>query len=99
MSDTFFGLPAEVWAAICLDIATFYTILWPRPVPGRVRPPMTAFILRWFHALTWVALALAALSVKYVGWTPAQVLALASVAAYITFIVFLIRERTYMARK
>lgn len=99
MSNTFFGLPVEVWAAICLGVAAFYTMLWPRPVPGRVRPPLTAFILRWLHALTWVALALAALAVKYAGWTVAQVLALTGLACYIIFIVFLIRERTHMARK
>jgi hypothetical protein len=50
-------------------------------------------VLRWFHAITWLCLGLASLSLKYVGATAAQVLGVLGFLGYITFMVVFVREK------
>ena len=74
MQNTLMGLPVEIWAVICLAVAVIYFNFWPRP-PRTATVPRTAWqqlVLRWFHSLTWLFLAFAALSLKFVGVTAAQ---------------------------
>jgi hypothetical protein len=93
MDNTLLGLPVEIWALGCFAVAVVYAYLWPRPPRAKQRSPWEHFVLRWLHALTWLWLGLAALSVKYVGPTAAQFLGLLSLASYITFMVTLVREK------
>lgn len=58
---TFWGMPWFVWGIVCLIIAAIYARIWPRPVDRaalRPYPRLQFFVLRWFHALVWVLLAL-----------------------------------------
>jgi hypothetical protein len=93
MNSTFWGLPVEVWVGLCLVVAGFYGVIWPRPTPGEQRSPWAAFILRWGHALVWVLLAAALLAYRFVGLLPAQVLGLSGAALYVLFMVTIISSR------
>jgi hypothetical protein len=93
MESTLWGLPVEVWVGLCLAVAAFYTVLWPRPLPGEHRSPWTAFVLRWGHALVWVLLAAALLVYRFWDPLPAQLLGLSGLALYILFMATLLRRR------
>lgn len=58
--DQFAVLPSTVWAALCLLIAAIYVRVWPRGRASTARG-LRYLILRWFHALVWVLLAIAIL--------------------------------------
>jgi len=93
MNSTFWGLPVEGWVGLCLAVAGFYWVVWPRPTPDERRSVWTGFILRWGHALVWVLLAAALLAYRFVGLLTAQVLGLAGLALYILFMTTLIGRR------
>ncbi len=93
MNSTFWGLPVEVWVGLCLAVAAFYTMLWPRPLRGEQRSLWTASVLRWGHALVWVLLAAAFLAYRFFGLLPAQLLGLSGLALYIVFMATLLRRR------
>lgn len=93
MSETLLGVPVEMVAAICIAVAVLYFIYWPKPGPAQIRPLWRAVVLRWFHGLTWVALALAALSLKYLGLAVAQVLGVVGLIAYLLFMAALLTDR------
>lgn len=59
MSNVLFGLPLYLWGLICMAIAGLYAVLWPKPRPGQVRPAWAHLVLRWFHSLVWLLLAVA----------------------------------------
>ena len=61
-ATTLFGLPWYVWGLLCLAVAAVYLLgrLHPSHKNGApARPPWRQFVLRWFHSLVWVLLALA----------------------------------------
>jgi hypothetical protein len=69
-------------AAICLLIALVYVFIWPgRKNPERTRqyPIWQRIVLRWFHSLTWVLIAVAC-----VTWSK-----LPAAAAFVVYMVFL----------
>jgi hypothetical protein len=73
-------------ALICLLIAVVYLFMWPgRKDPDRVRqlPLWRRMVLRWFHSLTWVLIAVACLL-----WSK-----LTAVVACIVYLVFLVTAR------
>lgn len=95
MNDTLMGLPVEFWAILCFLVGGAYITFWPRP-PRSATAPRTGlehFVLRWFHAATWFCLGLATLALKFFGVNAAVTLGLIGLAGYITFMVFLIREK------
>lgn len=93
MQETLLGVPVEMIAAICIAVAALYAVYWPKPGPGVERVQWRAFVLRWFHAMTWVGLALATLAFKYLGQTPAQVLGVIALLVYLTFMATLLTDR------
>lgn len=95
MDNTLMGIPVEIVAAICFAIAAAYATFWPRPPRTATEPrsPWQQFVLRWFHALTWICLGLAALAVKFAGISAAQLLGLLGLAGYLTFMVVFVREK------
>jgi hypothetical protein len=82
-------------AIICFAIAGTYANIWPRPPRSATAPrsAMQQFILRWFHALTWICLGLAALALKFVGVDAAVILALVGLAGYFVFMTVFMREK------
>lgn len=93
MQDTLLGFPVEMIAAVCIAVAVLYVIYWPKPAPGQLRAPWRAVVLRWFHALTWIVLALAVLAFKFLGLAAAQTLGVVGVVVYVTFMAALLTDR------
>ena len=61
-ATSLFGIPWYVWGLACLAVAAVYLVAWPRPPrksSAPARPPWRQFVLRWFHSLVWLLLALA----------------------------------------
>ena len=99
MNTPLLGVPWPIWGIVCLVLGTVYLVIWPRPRttarPVR-RPAWRHFILRWFHALVWLLLALACFI--QAGWLPggpiiATAIALLSLPAYAIFVATLLLER------
>ncbi|HEY1262274.1 MAG TPA: hypothetical protein VGF06_02055 [Terriglobales bacterium] len=75
---------------ICVLISIVYVFLWPgRKDPDRIRqrPLWRRIVLRWFHSITWLLIALAVIL-----WS--KVVAGIAAAVYIIFIVVSNQERT-----
>ena len=84
-----------IGAILCMAVAVAYYNFWPRP-PRTATTPRTRwqhFVLRWFHALTWLLLALASLALKFMGIDPARVLGLLGLTTYLIFMAVFVRER------
>ncbi len=96
-APTFVGLPYSTWGIICLLVAGFYTLVWPRPKPDAPeRAPSRQFILRWGHALVWILFSIAAflISTGTDGvMQMAQALALLALLGYVVFILTFLSER------
>jgi drug/metabolite transporter (DMT)-like permease len=50
-----FGVPWLVWTGVCLVVAAVYVVVWPRPKGSA--PAWRRLLLRWAHAVVWLALA------------------------------------------
>jgi hypothetical protein len=49
--------PAWVWVLICGALAAFYVLSWPRRKAAGLARGVRYWVLRWFHSLVWVLLA------------------------------------------
>lgn len=90
MPSWFGAVPTPVWVGVCLAIALVYVRAWPRKkAAGLTRGPRY-FVLRWFHALVWVLLALAVAVRARAGQTAyvaASAIALAALVVYVVFVI------------
>lgn len=90
----FFGLSWWVWGAVCLAAAATWAVVWPAD-RGRAVSGRAYVIIRWFHALTWLFLALNFfVRDEQLSGLPAlgNALALLGLLSYIVFIVTLVRS-------
>ncbi|NCP87384.1 MAG: hypothetical protein CO094_14200 [Anaerolineae bacterium CG_4_9_14_3_um_filter_57_17] len=89
---TFLGVPTLLWGLICYVISAVWIFVWPKPKAGEpARSFRTHFILRWFHTLAWVFLAI---FIMTIGRFPLAALATGMLAAatYLTFGVTLFKK-------
>lgn len=101
MDATLFGLPWFVWGCLSLVVAAVYVVVWPRPrtIGGSTllaRPLWRHIILRWFHALAWVLLAISFFlrpSLAFGGAVTANILMVLALVTYAIFIGTLLVER------
>ncbi len=99
MNSTFLGLPWSLWGVLCLLVAGVYLIVWPGRKPRPMAPPRPLWrhvILRWFHALVWVLLALSCfLRANQFprGLATADVTASVALLLYVVFASTLVIER------
>jgi hypothetical protein len=99
MSTAFFGIPWSFWGSLCVVVAAIYTVVWPRP-KAAVTPARSLWrhvILRWFHPLVWVLLALSCFirpSQWLGGSATANGLALLALLVYGIFLVTVLSDRT-----
>jgi hypothetical protein len=81
-------VPMYVWGLLSLGVAIAYSVFWPEARAARLAPGFARFVVRWFHALVWVLLAIS-FFVRGRGSPGAKVmadvLALAGLAAYLVF--------------
>ncbi len=90
-----FGIPVIVLGGVCLGLTIVWVFVWPR---GRVTPAdgMRYLIVRWFHALVWLLLALAAFVAGlelFGGLALAQPLALLALFVYFVYMFTLLTSR------
>ena len=88
-----FGLPVELWVGLCLPLAGFYGVVWPRPTPGEQRSLWTGFVLRWGHALVWVLLARRCSPIALSACSPPKCWGYPELALYVLFMVTIISSR------
>ncbi len=86
MTDGFLGISWFVWAALAAALAALFTVI-QIPKQTSHTTGFTHIVLRWFHSLTWVFLAL---SFLVRGAAPrlsavADVVGLAGLGSYIAF--------------
>jgi hypothetical protein len=95
MDTVFLGVPWFVWGFLCRAVAIIFTVIWPRGKhPGKARA-LQYLILRWFHALVWVLLAVSFFlrDGKVLGGSAtANVLALLALLVYLIFMGTLLRS-------
>lgn len=91
----FLGIPAIYWGILCLVLTIVWVFVWPVD-RAQAAEGLRYFILRWFHALVWLLLSLAAFAVglNRLGGAPtARYLALASLAVYLVFLLTFITSK------
>lgn len=93
MQAKLFGVPLIIWGVVCIVLTIVWTVVWPSE---KVTPDggLRFLILRWFHALTWLLLALAAFIAGFnvVGGT-----ATARTIAFLSLLIYLIFMATFIA--
>jgi len=95
MDNTLFGIPLTILGFICLGLAAPWLFFWPVPNPNDPpRPAWRHFVLRWFHALVWILLALAFfIASPQTAWL-AGALGILAVVFFVTFIVTIVIDRS-----
>ena len=96
MSNAFLGVPLPIWGVLCLGVAALYFFVWPKPkTDGRAqrRSPRVHFVLRWFHSVVWLLLAVACFLWASGGSALADALALLALLVYLAFMLTLLAER------
>jgi hypothetical protein len=85
--NPFLGLPPWLWGLLCLGLTAVWVVVYPRPLAARLSG-WRFIVIRWFHALTWLLLAVAAFLAAFNplgGAALAQPVALASLGVYVVF--------------
>lgn len=82
-----FGVNLAYWGIVCLVIAVLYFFAWPRPREDTPRPRWAAIVLRFFHPLVWLLLALTCFLWGAFGPVPARPFAALAVVCYVVFMV------------
>lgn len=101
-TTTFLGFSWYLWGSLCLIIAAIYTVLWPRAKQGVERSLWRHIVLRWFHALVWLLLALSCFlrpTALPGSRTISNVLAVLALLAYFTFMGTLMTDVRYQRPK
>ena len=87
MNCRLFGVPLVIWGVLCCALTLVWIIVWP----SNKAAATTGFrfvILRWFHALTWLFLAIAAFIAAFDvlgGEATARLVAWLSLLTYLVF--------------
>lgn len=88
MDGKLFGVPLIVWGVLCCVLTVVWIIVWPSD-KATTTTGLRFVILRWFHALVWFLLAIAAFLAAFNvlgGTTTARIMALLSLLTYLIFI-------------
>jgi len=95
MDAKLIGIPLVVWGALCLLLAAIWMIVWPHG-KANADDGLRFVILRWFHALVWLLLALAAFLAAFNllgGAATARIVAFLALITYLVFMVTLTTNR------
>ena len=90
-----FGVPLVIWGALCCALTVLWVVVWPSG-KAAATSGLRFVVLRWFHALAWLFLAIAAFlaSSNVLGGTAtARPVALLSLLTYMAFMGTLITTR------
>jgi hypothetical protein len=88
MATGLLGISWFGWGGLCLAVAALYWVAWPKPHPERrePRPAWAGVVLRWFHSLVWVLLALACALWGFQFPAPASWLGRFALLIYLVFL-------------
>jgi hypothetical protein len=89
MNTKLLGVPLPILGIACLLLTMVWIFVWPRDRATH-SALLPYIILRWFHALTWLLLAVAAFVASYNilgGINLAKPIALLSLIVYLIFMV------------
>jgi hypothetical protein len=86
------GIPLAIWGIVCLVVAAIWVFVWPsnKSIEPNSLPHL---VLRWFHALVWLFLAVTAFIAGFDifgGANTAQFVALLALLTYLAFMVTLV---------
>ena len=95
MTETLLGIPLVFWGLLCLAIAVAYYFFWPKPGPKRLTPRTLRehIVLRYFHSLVWVLLALGAFLGALGAGATGRWIALLAIPVYIIFLIYVVRDQ------
>ena len=83
-------MPPAAWVVICLGLTVLYLWVWPRRKAVGLKKGFRYLVLRWFHALVWLLLAIS-MAVRAQNGRTAYVTATAiAITALLVYVVFLI---------
>lgn len=91
-------MPPTAWVVVCLALAVLYVRAWPRRRAVGVTQGFRYLVLRWFHALVWLLLALSVAVRAQSGQTAYVVASAIAIAALLVYVVFLFVAFTKVAR-
>ncbi|SRR6266508_1226465 len=97
MNTKLLGIPLAILGIGCLVLTIVWIFVWPRDRANR-SAIIQYIILRWFHALTWLLLALAAFIAGYNvlgGINLAKPIALLSLIVYLIFMITFTTSRPF----
>lgn len=80
------GLPSLVWIGVCLAVAVLYMFVWPQQKVSPDTALARYLVLRTFHALVWLLLAVSFWLRGLGGAAAANGVALSALLAYLVFI-------------
>jgi hypothetical protein len=95
MDGKFLGVPLVVWGALCLALTVVWIVFWPSD-KATATAGLRFVILRWFHALAWLFLALAAFLAAF---NASSGLATARVVAFLALITYLVFMGTFITTR
>jgi len=88
MDEKFLGVPLVVWSALCLVLTVVWIIFWPSD-KAAATAGIRFVILRWFHALVWLFLALAAFLAAFHLLGGSSTARMVAFLALITYLIFM----------
>lgn len=84
-----FGVPWSIAGIICIAISVIYFFIWPKELVSNL-PQFQFIILRWFHSLVWILLAIS-FFLRYIKFEYKNIivdgLGYAALLVYVIFIV------------
>lgn len=91
MNNQLLGVPYTVWGVLCLILAAVWAFAYPR---NRVTPEygLRFIILRWFHALAWLLLALGAFLAS-IGSDAGSSIAFLALPVYLLFMLTFVTSK------
>jgi hypothetical protein len=95
MENRFLGVPLPILGMLALLITVIWIFVWPSD-RAALGEPVRYFILRWFHAIVWLLLALAAF---IAGFNLPGGVRLAKPVAFVSLIIYLIFMAAFLTSR
>ena len=95
MNNKLFGVPLVLWGVLCSVLTIVWIFVWPGD-KATATTGLRFIILRWFHALVWLFLAIAAFIAAFNvlgGSATARRVAWLSLVTYLVFMATLLTTR------
>jgi hypothetical protein len=95
MDGKLLGVPLVVWGGLCFALTVVWIIIWPSD-KAAATAGLRFVILRWFHALVWLFLAIAAFLAAF---NVLGGIAIARTVAFLSLLTYLIFVGTFLTTR